>query len=84
MRRLYTSTKNNRWTKIADRRSEREGRDVYTGKKEYKRYKYTSSDLVDVDLLVFSELERALALLFAEGLRLVDLRIFGELAVCLH
>lgn len=52
--------------------------------REYKGYRYSSSDVVDVDLFVFSELECALAVLFAEGLGLVDLRVFGKLAVRFH
>lgn len=51
---------------------------------EYKGYRYSSSDVVDVDLFVFSELECALAVLFAEGLSFVDLRVFGKLAVRFH
>ena len=42
------------------------------------------SDLVDVDLLVLAELERALAVLLAKGLCLVDLGVFWKLAVRFH
>lgn len=42
------------------------------------------SNVVDVDLLVFAELERALALFLAEVVRLVDLGVFWQLAVGFH
>ena len=45
---------------------------------------HNALDVVDVDLLLVSELEGALALVFAEGLGLVDLRVFWKLAVGFH
>ena len=45
---------------------------------------HNALDVVDVDLLVVSELERALALVLAEGLGLVDLGIFWQLTVRFH
>ena len=43
-----------------------------------------SLDVVDVDLLVVSELECTLAILLAKGLRLVDFGVFWQLAVRFH
>ena len=41
-------------------------------------------DIVDIDFLVVAELECAFALLVAEGLCLVDLGVFWQLAIRLH
>ena len=41
-------------------------------------------DVVDIDLLFVAELESALALLLAEGIGLVDLGVFWQLAVRFH
>jgi hypothetical protein len=41
-------------------------------------------DVVDVHLVVVAELERALALLLAHRIRLVNLGVLRELAVSFH
>lgn len=42
------------------------------------------SDIINIDISFVTEVECAFAVLFAERVRLVDLRILWKLAVCLE
>lgn len=60
-----------------------DGRDMI-GKRDARGKKAVVLDVIDVDLVVFAELERALAVLFAKVVGFVDLGVFGKFTVCLH
>ena len=63
---------------------EPDGKGPYQVDKDTDRFQTGKSNVVDIDLLFVAELERALALLLAEGIGLVDLGVFWQLTIRLH